>query len=80
LCSSRPRRERPGVVAANFVATSKPDGYTLLLVPGGHAPHGATFKTLPFDAVKSFEWISNIITSPFCGVSKIAVPVPRRDR
>jgi hypothetical protein len=39
-----------------------------------------TLKTLPFDAVKSFEWISNIITSPFCGVSKIAVPVPRRDR
>lgn len=54
-----------GVVAANVVATSKPDGYTLLLVPGGHALYGATFKTLPFDPMKSFEWISNVITTPF---------------
>jgi tripartite-type tricarboxylate transporter receptor subunit TctC len=54
-----------GTLAANHVATSKPDGYTLLLVPGGHTLYGATFKSLPFDPVKSFDWICNIIVSPF---------------
>jgi tripartite-type tricarboxylate transporter receptor subunit TctC len=54
-----------GIVAANHVATSKPDGYTFLLVPGGHALYGATFKTLPFDPVAGFEWISLITTAPF---------------
>jgi tripartite-type tricarboxylate transporter receptor subunit TctC len=54
-----------GTIAANFVARSNPDGHTLLLVPGGHALYGATFKSLPFDPVQSFEWISNIVTIPF---------------
>jgi tripartite-type tricarboxylate transporter receptor subunit TctC len=54
-----------GIVAANAVAVSKPDGYTLLLVPGGHALYGATFKTLPFDPVGGFEWISGVTSLPF---------------
>lgn len=54
-----------GTIAAQMVATRPPDGYTLLLVPGGHALYGATFKTLPFDPVKSFEWISIVTKIPF---------------
>jgi tripartite-type tricarboxylate transporter receptor subunit TctC len=54
-----------GTLAASHVARSDPDGHTLLLVPGGHALYGATFKTLPFDPVESFTWISNIVTIPF---------------
>ena len=54
-----------GTIAANTVATSKPDGYTLLLVPGGHALYRATISQLPFDPAKSFDWISNIMTIPF---------------
>ena len=54
-----------GTLAANTVARSDPDGHTLLLVPGGHALYGATFKSLPFDPVESFAWISNIVTIPF---------------
>jgi tripartite-type tricarboxylate transporter receptor subunit TctC len=54
-----------GTIAANLVATSKPDGHTLLIVPGGHALYGATFKTLPFDPVTSFTWVSNVMTTPF---------------
>ena len=54
-----------GVVAANYVATSKPDGYTLLLVPGGHALYSATLKSVPFDTVKSFDWVAKIYTVPF---------------
>ena len=54
-----------GTLAANHVARSDPDGHTLLLVPGGHALYGATFKSLPFDPVESFAWISNVVTIPF---------------
>ena len=54
-----------GTLGAAEVARSAPDGYTLLVTPGGHAIFGAIFKTLPFDTVTSFEWISNIATIPF---------------
>jgi tripartite-type tricarboxylate transporter receptor subunit TctC len=54
-----------GTIGANFVAKSEPDGYALLVTPGGHALFGAVFKSLPFDTVTSFSWISNIINVPF---------------
>ena len=54
-----------GTLGAAEVARSAPDGYTLLVTPGGHAIFGAMFKSLPFDTVNSFEWISNIATIPF---------------
>lgn len=54
-----------GTIGAAEVARAAPDGYTLLVTPGGHAIYGAIFKSLPFDTVKSFTWISNIVTVPF---------------
>ena len=54
-----------GTLGAAEVARAAPDGYTLLVTPGGHSIFGAIFKSLPFDTVKSFDWISNIITVPF---------------
>jgi tripartite-type tricarboxylate transporter receptor subunit TctC len=54
-----------GTIGANFVARSEPDGYTLLVTPGGHALYGAVFRSLPFDTVESFSWISNVINVPF---------------
>ncbi len=54
-----------GTLGAAEVARSAPDGYTLLVTPGGHAIFGAMFKSLPFDTVNSFDWISNIVTVPF---------------
>jgi tripartite-type tricarboxylate transporter receptor subunit TctC len=54
-----------GTIGAAFVARSDPDGYTLLVTPGGHALFGAVFKALPFDTVESFSWISNVINVPF---------------
>jgi tripartite-type tricarboxylate transporter receptor subunit TctC len=54
-----------GMIGANSVAKAEPDGTTLLVTPGGHALFGAVFKSLPFDTVESFSWISNVITVPF---------------
>ena len=59
---------KPGVasmLAAGEAARSAADGYTLLVAPGGHAALGAIFKSVPFDIVESFDWISNIVTIPF---------------
>lgn len=54
-----------GSLGAAEAARSAPDGYTLLVTPGGHAIFGAMFKSLPFHTVNSFDWISNIVTIPF---------------
>jgi tripartite-type tricarboxylate transporter receptor subunit TctC len=54
-----------GTRGAADVARSAADGYTLLVTPGGHAIFGAMFKSLPFDTVDSFTWISNVINVPF---------------
>jgi tripartite-type tricarboxylate transporter receptor subunit TctC len=54
-----------GVIGAAFVAKSEPDGYTLLVTPGGHALYGAVFKSIPFDTVAGFSWISNVVNVPF---------------
>jgi tripartite-type tricarboxylate transporter receptor subunit TctC len=54
-----------GTIGAAEIARSAPDGYSLLITPAGHSIYGAMFKSLPFDPVKSFDWISNIATVPF---------------
>lgn len=54
-----------GTIGAAQVAKSDPDGYTLLVTPGGHSLFGAVFQSVPFDTVTSFSWISNVINIPF---------------
>jgi tripartite-type tricarboxylate transporter receptor subunit TctC len=59
-----------GTIGAAAAARSEPDGYTLVMLPGGHPLYGATRKSLPFDTVKSFEWISTIVTLQFIALVK----------
>ena len=54
-----------GTIGATAAARSEPDGYTLVMFPGGHPLYGATHKSLPFDTVTSFEWISTVVTLQF---------------
>jgi tripartite-type tricarboxylate transporter receptor subunit TctC len=54
-----------GTIAANTVAKSKPDGYTLLLATGGHSVAGALYANLPYKTVSDFEMISTITFFPF---------------
>jgi tripartite-type tricarboxylate transporter receptor subunit TctC len=49
-----------GVLAANTVLQSKPDGYTLLVLTNGTAITKSLFKTLPFDPEKDFAPISTV--------------------
>ena len=47
-----------GIVAAEIVAKSEPDGYTLLLMSNANAVSAGLFKSLPFDPVKDFTPVS----------------------
>ncbi|MSQ56961.1 MAG: tripartite tricarboxylate transporter substrate binding protein [Limnohabitans sp.] len=49
-----------GIVAAEQVVRSDPDGYTMLLISSGTAVSAALFKTLPFDTVKDFTPVSKL--------------------
>jgi tripartite-type tricarboxylate transporter receptor subunit TctC len=47
-----------GIVAAETVAKSEPDGYTLLLMSNANAVSAGLFKSLPFDPLKDFTPVS----------------------
>jgi tripartite-type tricarboxylate transporter receptor subunit TctC len=49
-----------GIVAAETVAKSDPDGYTLYLMNNTNAVSAAMFKKLPYDTVRDFETVSTI--------------------
>ena len=52
-----------GVIAAEYVATSAPDGYTLLVAPASLASLPSLKRDLPFDVPASFIPISQIASS-----------------
>src|SRR5688572_13766766 len=47
-----------GVIAAEFVGKSPPDGYTLLATTSGFSMNAVTFAKLPFDTLKDFAPVS----------------------
>jgi tripartite-type tricarboxylate transporter receptor subunit TctC len=51
-------------IAAQALATSAPDGYTLLSISSAHAVAPAIYAKLPFDAQKDFSGITLTATGP----------------
>jgi tripartite-type tricarboxylate transporter receptor subunit TctC len=51
-----------GIVAADSVAKSEKDGYTLYLVNNAHITVGVMTKSLPYDTLASFEPIGQVAT------------------
>ena len=49
-----------GIVAAEMVAKSEPDGYTLMLLNNTNAVSAAMFKSLPYDTVRDFATVTTI--------------------
>src|SRR5437899_1987370 len=59
---------RPGAggnIPSDRAAKAAPDGYTLIMLTGGHAVSAAMYKALPFDPVEDFRMISTVVFFPF---------------
>jgi tripartite-type tricarboxylate transporter receptor subunit TctC len=56
-----------GNIATEYVARSKPDGYTIYVNPGSSflAAAASLFKKLPFDPVNDFEHVTTLAKLPF---------------
>src|SRR5215210_4470505 len=52
-----------GIVGANSVAKSAPDGYTLLVYSSGFVINPAMHKTLPYDTEKDFTPVTNLVSN-----------------
>jgi tripartite-type tricarboxylate transporter receptor subunit TctC len=53
-----------GVVASQALATSAPDGYTLIVVASGHATNPFLYPKIPYDTFTDFAPISLLASSP----------------
>ena len=71
-----------GLLATDFVAKSKPDGYTIMITPASStlatAPH--IFKSLPFDPIKDFAPVTTINSLSFVIAVDAAKPVASIDQ
>jgi tripartite-type tricarboxylate transporter receptor subunit TctC len=52
-----------GLVASQALATSAPDGYTLIVVASGHATNPFLYPKIPYDTFKDFTPISLLASS-----------------
>lgn len=62
-------------IGADFVAKSAPDGYTILMGNiASHAINQSLYKKLPFDPIKDFEPVSQVVQYPLLFVVHPSVP------
>jgi tripartite-type tricarboxylate transporter receptor subunit TctC len=65
-----------GSVGAKFVASADPDGYTILLTPGGSLTTGpAVHKNIGYDPVKVFVPVAQVMETPLVVAVHADLPV-----
>ena len=64
-----------GIIGADIVARSAPDGYTLLMAQVGDAISMSLYAKLPYNFVKDFAPITLVGQTPFILVAHPSVPV-----
>jgi tripartite-type tricarboxylate transporter receptor subunit TctC len=69
------RPSNAGIVGYEMVARSPADGYTLLMATGTLSTVQALFPTVTFDAVRDFEPIAWVLTTPYVVTAHPNVPV-----
>jgi tripartite-type tricarboxylate transporter receptor subunit TctC len=53
-----------GIVGTEVAARAAPDGYTIVLIPSGHAVNATLYRKLPFDSIRDFTPITLLGSSP----------------
>jgi tripartite-type tricarboxylate transporter receptor subunit TctC len=64
-----PKPGAGGRTAAGVIARAPADGYTLFMLPGGHAAAAALHEQLPYDSLKDFTFIGLVTQIPFVVVT-----------
>lgn len=54
-----------GAIATEFVSKAPPDGHTLVMLTGGHTASAAMRRTLPYNPVDDFAFLSTVTNFPF---------------
>lgn len=63
-----------GIVGTELVANAIPDGYTLLLAYSTHAQSAQLFARLPYDPIKDFAPVTEVIATPLTLLLNPTVP------
>ena len=63
-----------GIIGTELAARAAPDGYTITLIPSGHAVNASLYKKLPFDSIKDFTPLSLAGSSPMVLALHPSVP------
>ena len=63
-----------GIVGTDLVAKAVPDGYTILLAYSTHAQSAQLFSKLPYDPIKDFAPVTEVIATPLTMLLNPAVP------
>ncbi|MDT2021431.1 tripartite tricarboxylate transporter substrate binding protein [Methylocella sp. CPCC 101449] len=64
-----------GNIASENVARSEPDGYRIIMLTGGHAVSAALYKSLRFNPVDDFAFVSLVATFPFVIATHLQSPI-----
>jgi tripartite-type tricarboxylate transporter receptor subunit TctC len=64
-----PKPGAGGRAAAGVIARAQADGYTLFMLPGGHAAAAALYAQLPYDSLNDFTFIGLVTQIPFVVVT-----------
>jgi tripartite-type tricarboxylate transporter receptor subunit TctC len=64
-----------GIVGTEVAARSAPDGYTIALIPSGHAVNATLYRKLPFDSIRDFAPITLAGSSPLVVAVHPSLPV-----
>lgn len=64
-----------GNLASEVVSRANPDGYSLILLTGGHAVSAALYKALRFNPVDDFAFVSLAATFPFVIATSAESPI-----
>ena len=54
-----------GIIGTDLAAKAAPDGYTLLIVPGGFAINPSLYRKLPYETPRDFAYIAMLGHSPY---------------